>query len=94
MKERMPERFKFKAALKKKLVHMVMYQGADVKDLVKKYRLPHASTLRKPGNSGPSINEKNIPIMKRICLLFNDEALAGGGFQFWHVDGYTSFGFS
>jgi len=46
MKERMLERFKFKAALKEKLVHMVMYQGADVKDLVKKYRLPHASTLR------------------------------------------------
>jgi len=32
--------------------------------------------------------------MKRICLLFNDEALTGGGFQFWHVNGYTSFGFS
>ena len=46
MKERMLERFKFTAVLKEKLVHMMMYHGAEVKDLVKKYRLPHASTLR------------------------------------------------
>jgi len=50
--------------------------------------------IYQPDNSGPPINEKNIPIMKRICLLFNDEVFTGGGFQFWHVDGYTSFGFS
>lgn len=43
---KMLERFKFKAILKEKLVHMIMYHGAEVKDLVKKYRLPHASTLR------------------------------------------------
>jgi len=46
MKDRMLERFKFKAELKDKLVHLVMYQGAEVSDLVKKYRLPHAATLR------------------------------------------------
>ncbi len=46
MKERMLERFKFKAVLKEKLVHMMVYHEAELKDLVKKYRLPRASTLR------------------------------------------------
>lgn len=35
MKEKMLERFKFKAELKEQLVHMVMYQGASVRDLAK-----------------------------------------------------------
>jgi transposase-like protein len=45
MKEEMLERFKFSAQLKDQLVQMVMYKGADPKSLVRKYRLPHLSTL-------------------------------------------------
>lgn len=45
MKERMLERFKFTAELKDQLVQLVMYQGADRKELAKKYRLPHVATL-------------------------------------------------
>ena len=45
MKEKMLERFTFSARLKDELVHMVMYQGADAKTLVRKYRLPHLATL-------------------------------------------------
>lgn len=42
----MLERFAFPARLKDKLVQMVMYQGADLITLARKYRLPHVATLR------------------------------------------------
>ncbi len=45
MKERMLGRFKFTAALKNQLVQMVIYHGADRRELVKKYRLPHVAAL-------------------------------------------------
>src|SRR5215211_2680022 len=45
MKHKAPERFEFSKELKDRLVHMVMYKGADPKSLVKKYDLPHVNTL-------------------------------------------------